>query len=39
MGWKIFVTFIKDAGNLEINDDLIKSLGFKDFAIDILSFR
>jgi hypothetical protein len=31
MGWKIFVTFIKDAGNLEINDDLIKSLGFKDF--------
>lgn len=31
MGWKIFVTFIKDAGNIEINDNLIKSLGFKDF--------
>ena len=31
MGWKIFVTFVKDAGNLEINDELIKSLGFKDF--------
>jgi hypothetical protein len=31
MGWKISATFIKDAGNLEINDDLIKSLGFKDF--------
>ncbi|MEW5677242.1 hypothetical protein ABGT15_13085 [Flavobacterium enshiense] len=31
MGWKIFVTFIKDAGNLEINDNLVKSLGFKDF--------
>lgn len=31
MGWKIFVTFVKDAGNIEINDDLIKSLGFKDF--------
>lgn len=32
MGWKIFVTFIKDAGNIEINDCLIKSLGFKDFV-------
>lgn len=31
MGWKIFVTFIKDAGNIEINDSFIKSLGFKDF--------
>jgi hypothetical protein len=31
MGWKIFVTFIKDVGHIEINDDLIKSLGFKDF--------
>lgn len=31
MSWKIFVTFIKDAGNIEINDNLIKSLGFKDF--------
>lgn len=31
MGWKIFVTFVKDAGNLEINEDLVKSLGFKDF--------
>lgn len=32
MGWKIFVTFIKDAGNIEINDCLIQSLGFKDFV-------
>lgn len=32
MGWKIFVTFIKDAGNIEINDSLIQSLGFKDFV-------
>ncbi len=32
MGWKIFVTFIKDAGNIEINDKLLKSLGFKDFV-------
>ena len=32
MGWKIFVTFIKDVGNIEINDTLIKSLGFKDFV-------
>ncbi|MCT2409965.1 hypothetical protein NZD88_20615 [Chryseobacterium antibioticum] len=31
MSWKIYVTFIKDAGNIEINDDLIKSLGFKNF--------
>lgn len=31
MGWKIFVTFIKDVGDIEINDHLIKSLGFKDF--------
>lgn len=31
MGWKIFVTFIKDVGDIEINDSLIKSLGFKDF--------
>lgn len=31
MGWKIFVTFIKDVGNIELNDNLIKSLGFKDF--------
>ncbi|WP_147420899.1 hypothetical protein [Sphingobacterium siyangense] len=31
MGWKIFMTFIKDVGDVEINDDLIKSLGFKDF--------
>lgn len=31
MGWKIFVTFVKDAVNLEINDYLIKSLVFKDF--------
>lgn len=31
MGWKIFVTFIKDVGAIEINDSLIKSLGFKDF--------
>ena len=31
MGWKIYVTFIKDAGNIEIDDSLIKSLGFKDF--------
>lgn len=31
MGWKIFVTFIKDVGDIEINDELIKSLGFKGF--------
>lgn len=31
MGWKIFVTFIKNAGDIEINNSLIKSLGFKDF--------
>ena len=31
MGWKIYVTFIKDVGDIEINDTLIKSLGFKDF--------
>lgn len=31
MGWKIFVTFIKNAGDIEINNGLIKSLGFKDF--------
>lgn len=31
MGWKIYVTFIKDVGDIEINDSLIKSLGFKDF--------
>lgn len=31
MSWKIFVTFIKDVGDIEINDSLIKSLGFKDF--------
>lgn len=31
MGWKIFVTFIKDVGDIEINDSLIESLGFRDF--------
>lgn len=31
MGWKIFVTFIKDVGDIEVNDSLIKFLGFKDF--------
>lgn len=31
MSWKIYVTFIKDVGNIEVNDSLIKALGFKDF--------
>lgn len=31
MGAKIFVAFIKDAGETEINSKLVQSLGFKDF--------
>jgi len=31
MGWNITATFIKDIGDLEINLDLLNSLGFKDF--------
>ena len=31
MGWKIFTTFIKDSGQVEINEKLIESLGFRDF--------
>jgi len=31
MGWKIFTTFIKDTGEITINEELVKSLGFRDF--------
>lgn len=31
MGWNINVTFIKDVGDIEVNDNLIKLLGFRDF--------
>ncbi len=31
MGWNITATFIKDIGDLEINLELLNSLGFKDF--------
>lgn len=32
MGWKIFTAFIKDTGFVEINEELVSSLGFKDFS-------
>ncbi len=34
MGWKIYTTFIKIQEKVEINNDFVRSLGFKDFGYD-----
>ena len=31
MGWKIYTTFIKDVDYVEVNEELVQALGFKDF--------